>query len=116
MNEHDPVDLSLLDPAADPARWQRVVDATLLRVSAVLEARQRAQDPLTLIASWRRPVLVAAGIAVAILIPVELFLEVHEARAEQVEALVTLSTELVRAEAPPSGADFLRALAAGSQP
>ena len=116
MNEHDPVDLSPLGPAGDPARWQRVVDATLLRVDAVLEARRRAQDPLTLIASWRRPVLVAAGVAVAILVPVELVLEVREARAEQVEALVTLSAELVRAEAPPSGADFLRALAAESRP
>src|SRR5687768_11858991 len=116
MNEHDPLDLSPLDPGRDPARWQRVVDATLLRVNAVLEARERAQDPLTLIASWRRPVLVAAAVTLAIVIPVELVLEVREARAEQVEALVTLSTEVVRAETPPSGADFLRALAAGSQP
>jgi hypothetical protein len=112
--EHDPVDLSTLD--ADAARWQRVVGATLLRVDAVLEARQRAQDPLTLIASWRRPVLVAAGIAVAILVPVELVLEVREARAEQVEALVTLSAELVQTGSPPSGAEFVRALAAERQP
>ena len=116
MNEHDPLDLSPLDPAADPARWQRVVDATLLRVDGALAARERAQDPLTLIASWRRPVLVAAGVAVALLVPVELFLEVREARAEQVEALVTLSAELVQAETPPSGADFLQALAAEPQP
>ena len=114
MNEHDPLDLSPLDPAADAARWQRVVDATLLRVGAVLEAR--AQDPLTLIASWRRPMLIAAAVALAILVPVELLLEVREARAEQVEALVTLSAELVRAEVPPSGADFLRALAVERQP
>jgi hypothetical protein len=113
--EYDPVDLSPLRPA-DEARWQRVVSATLLRVDALLEARQLAQDPLTLIASWRRPVLVAAGIAVAILVPVELVLEVREARAEQVEALVTLSAELVRGETPPSGADFLRALAVEAQP
>ena len=114
--EFDRVDLSPLDAAADPARWQRVVDATLLRADAALEARRRAQDPLTLIASWRRPVLIAAGVAVAILIPVELVLEVREARAEQVEALVTLSTELVQTDTPPSGADFLRALAVERQP
>ena len=116
MKEQEPVDLSPLAAAADPARWQRVVDATLSRVDAVLEARERAQDPLTLIASWRRPVLIAAGVALAVLVPVELLLEVREARAEQVEALVTLSSGLTRSEAPPSGADFLRALAAESQP
>lgn len=116
MNEQEPVDLSPLDPSADAARWQRVVEATMLRVDAVLEARERAQDPLTLIASWRRPVLVAAAVALAVLVPVELLLEVREARAEQVEALVTLSSGLVGAELPPSGADFLRALAVESQP
>ncbi len=116
QEEFDLVDLSPLDPSADPARWRRVVDATLLRVDAVLEARERVPDPLALIASWRRPVLVAAGVALAVLVPVELVLELREARAEQVEALVTLSTELIQTEARASGADFLRALAAEGRP
>ena len=111
-DEFDAVDLSPLDPAG----WQRVVDGTLARVDGALEARARARDPLALIASWRRPVLVAAGVAVAVLVPVELVLEVREARAEQVEALVTLSAALIQAPTPPSGADFLRALAAESGP
>ena len=41
-DEFDAVDLTPLDPSADPAGWQRVVDVTLARVDGALEARERA--------------------------------------------------------------------------
>ena len=114
MIEPDRLDLSPLDPMRDPARWRAVVDATLLRVDAALS--RRARDPLSLIAAWRRPLLIAAAAALALLVPVELALETREARAEQVQRLVALSAEWSGAERAPSGADFLRALAAGERP
>ena len=115
MNEHEPprLDLSALGTDRDPARWRDVVDATMARVDAALA--RRPQDPLTLIASWSRPLLAATAAAVAVLVPLELALEAREARAEQVRRLVALSTEWDSGEPPPSGADFLRALAEESR-
>jgi hypothetical protein len=112
MNETDPLDLSPLDPLADRARWQAVVASTMGRVDAALAERQRRHDPLTLIAAWRRPVLLAASVALALLVPLEFALERRETRIEQVAALVALSSALDRVERAPSSADFLRALAA----
>jgi hypothetical protein len=103
------LDLSALDPMQDPVRWQALFDATMVRVDAALSAR--AADPIVTIAGWRRPLLLAAAIALALLVPIELVLESKETRAEQVERLVSLSAGVVRAAAPPSGADFRRALA-----
>ena len=110
MTEEDRVDLSALEP--DPDRWQAIIAATRLRAEVVVE--RRVEDPLWTIAMWSRPILVAGAVALALLIPVEMALEAREPRVEQVERLVQLSTE--RAEpSPPSGADFLRALAAGDR-
>ena len=114
MSEHEPLDLSPLDPTGDPERWRDVVAATRLRVDAALA--QRADDPIALIAGWRRPLLVAAAAAIALLVPVELYLETREPRAEQVERLVALSSDRDAAGAAPSGAEFLRALAAKERP
>jgi hypothetical protein len=116
MNERDPIDFSPLDPLRDPARWEGVVAATLARVDAVLAERERRHDPLALIATWRRPVLLAASVALALLIPVEVLLERRETRAEQVERLVAISSTLGRVERAPSASDFLRALAAERTP
>lgn len=112
MNENDPVDLSPLGARVDPGRWEAVVASTMARVDAALAERERRHDPLTLIAAWRRPVLLAASVALALLVPLEIALERRETRVEQVAALVALSWSLDRVESQPSGADFLRALAA----
>lgn len=114
MNEHEPLDLSELGTGRDPDHWRAVTDATLRRVDAVLA--RRARDPLALIASWTRPLLIATAAALALLLPVELALELREARAEQVQRLVALSSGWHSAEPPPTGADFLRALVEGEQP
>lgn len=114
MND-DRMDLSPLDPMRDPGHWGAVMAATLTRVDAVLAERELASDPLALIASWTRPVLAAAAITIALLIPVELTLEMREAEAERVERLVTLSSAM-NGGATPTGADFLQALAEMGQP
>ena len=112
MTEEERLDLSLLDPR-DPEHWQRVMADTLGRVDAVLS--RRVQDPFTAIAGWKRPLLIAAGFALALLIPVEFALEARESEAERVERLVSMSADRGDAE-PPSGADFLRALYAAERP
>lgn len=114
MNEHERFDLSALSTEQDPDHWHAFVGATLMRVDAALT--RRAEDPLSLIASWTRPLLIAAAVAVMLLVPVEIVLETREARAEQVQRLVALSTEWGRSEAPPSGTDFLQALAEQGRP
>ena len=116
MNEQDPIDLSPLDPLRDARRWEGVVSATLARVDAVLAERERRQDPLAQIATWRRPVLIAASVALALLVPVEVLLEMRETRMEQVERLVAISSTLDQVDRAPSAADFLRALAAERTP
>lgn len=113
MTEEERLDLSLLDPAKEPERWAGVVADTLGRAEAVLA--RRVQDPFTAIAGWTRPLLVAAGFALALLIPVEFVLETRESETERVERLVSMSADRGGAD-PPSGADFLRALSAEEGP
>lgn len=114
MTDHDRLDLSALDPTRDPEHWERVMAATLVRVDAVLS--RRIDDPFTAIAVWKRPLLVAAAATLALLVPVELALELRESRAEQVERLVSLSSSWEDGGRPPSGAAFLRALTAEGTP
>jgi hypothetical protein len=110
MNEREPLDLSPLAPEG----WEAVVETTLRRVDGVLTAR--AQDPLTLIASWSRSLSIAAVVVVALLVPVELLLERREARAEQVDSLVQLTTRATIGAQPPTGAELSRALGQGPLP
>ncbi len=107
------LDLRALDPMQDPPHWHSVVAATMARVDAVLAARAGADDPLDLIARWRRPLLVAAAAALALLVPAELALERREARTERVERLVEISTGWSSGKAP-AVSDFLRAIGAES--
>jgi hypothetical protein len=108
------VDLSALDPARDPARWRGVVDATLARVDDVL--LHRRQDPLALIAGWRRPLLAAAATALLLLVPVEIALERRETRANTVRGLVAASAAWVHEGRAPTGAELLRAMDTGAAP
>ena len=107
------LNLRALDPMEDPPHWHSVVASTMARVDAVLAARTAADDPLDLIARWRRPLLVAAAAAVALLIPAEIALERREARTERVERLVEISTGWSSGKAP-AVSDFLRAIGAES--
>jgi hypothetical protein len=111
--EQERMDLSPLDPMHDPNHWRAVFDGTLHRVDAVLRERARQRDPLEMIAGWMKPVLLAAAVLVAILIPVEIALEKREANAERIQGLVALSADWAHAQARPTGGDLLRALSEG---
>ena len=110
----DPVDLSALDPMRDPDRWQQRVGETLRLVDLAMAEAPLRDDPLSHIARWRRP-LVSAAIAASLLLGViELALERREGRAQRVQRLVAVSAHWVPGQ-PPTGADFVRALASPSQ-
>lgn len=58
MTEEDKVDLSPLDPARDPARWDTLVRGVASRALAA----HRARNTLAFqIAAWGRPALAAAA-------------------------------------------------------
>ena len=114
MDEHEPVDLSPLDPMQEPDRWRAIVDATMLRVDEVFASQP--EDALALIASWRRRLIMAAAVAIALLLPVEFVLEKRESVAEQIQVLVRLSTRSALGEGLPSGAELSRALGSDAMP
>ena len=108
MDDDSRLDLSPLDPGADPARWQAFLSRTLLRVDAILAEREESESPMLVIAGWRRRLLLAAAAALAMLVPAEIVLELREARVERLQRLVAVSTHW--GATPPTGAEFLRAL------
>lgn len=111
MNHDDePLDLSALDPEREPDRWRALVAGTLARLDEALEERARSDDPLHLIAAWRKPLLAAAAGFILVLIPVEMALERREPWSHRVERLVALSHWSSEAQRVPTGADFRRAL------
>lgn len=112
MMDETRVNLSALDPARDPARWQGVMQATLARVDGVLLQRARP-DPLALIAGWRRPLLAMAAGTVLLLVPVEVALERREADREALRGLVDVSTAWAQEGRAPTGAELLRAVRTG---
>lgn len=111
----DKVDLSPLDPEREPEHWQSIVSATMLRVNATLQARGAAsEDALITIAGWSRQLLIAAAAGLAILVPVEIALEVRESRAEAAQRLAAVSIAWVEGQTTPRGSEILRALADGA--
>lgn len=66
MDRHR-IDLSPLDPAHDPARWDRRVRSIMAHAAPELARRAAAQrSVLTVLAGWARPALAAALILVAL--------------------------------------------------
>lgn len=103
-----PIDLSALDAAADARRWEAFVQATIARAERALAEREIT--PIDVIASWRTPLLAAAALVIALLVPVEMALERREARAGQVERLVGLSADWSADASLPTGSQIRRAL------
>ena len=58
------IDLSPIDPFADPANLERTLDRIRRRAAPLLQARRGTPDVWGLIAGWRRPILTAAGLLV----------------------------------------------------
>jgi hypothetical protein len=115
--ETEKFDLTALDPTTDPGHWDAFVEATLVRADRVLEARRESQnDAFWLIARWRRPLLAAAALFLAVLVPTEFLLEQRASRAEAVHRLATVSITWVERNQGPSGAEILRTIAEGQTP
>jgi hypothetical protein len=115
--ETEKFDLTALDPTTDPRRWEAFVEATLIRADRVLDARRESEnDAFWLIARWRRPLVAAAALFVAALVPAEIFLEKRALRAEAVHRLATVSITWVERNQGPSGAEILRTIAQGQTP
>lgn len=113
----DKVDLTALDPTSQPGHWESVVASTLARVDRVLDARRDSEnDALSLIARWRRPLLAAAAVFLAALVPAEFLLEERESRAEAARRLATVSVRWVERNQEPTGAEILRTIAEGNRP
>jgi hypothetical protein len=114
--DNERLDLSPLDPMRDQPRWESFVNATLKRVDRALDQREEQRDDaFLLIASWRRPLLAAAAVLVAVLIPAEIALEIRESRAEKISRLASVSVVWARSEQPPKAADILRVIAVGDR-
>jgi hypothetical protein len=94
--EPERIDLSPLDPAADPERWERLVGLVLLRAAPELE-RRSATGPLTWVAGWAMPALPLAA-AVAALALAGL------ASANHAGASEALTAPVVQALGPPEPA------------
>ena len=110
MTDHDALDLSALAP--ESRRWQSVVDGTAAGIDAALRARaERAQDPIGLIASWRRPLLAGAAALVVLLTAAEFALEAREGREAAAQRLAARSAAWAAGERAPSAGEILRALA-----
>jgi hypothetical protein len=110
--EEERIDLSALEPD----RWPSIVEQTLRRVDAALAERITADDPLELIASWRRQLLTAAIAAAFALAIAEIALERREPRMERIERLVTISAGWPVTGQRPTSADFLWALQPAQAP
>ena len=55
------LDLSALDPAADPERFERMVGNITWGAQQELQRRRRRVGPLEMMATWYRPAFVAAA-------------------------------------------------------
>ena len=109
----DPIDLTSLDPTADAARFDALVQGIAMRAEPLLLARRARLTGFGQISAWRRPVLLLAA-AVALVAGVSLLrTRQPAARSETTlaEAIGTPSSMAtwVRTGSAPSPADLLTA-------
>lgn len=60
--DHERLDLSPLDPAADRLRWERLIRRINAAAGAELRRRAEAAGPLAFLAGWARPLLSGAAL------------------------------------------------------
>ena len=90
-DDHDRLDLSLLDPERDAARLARSRAAILTRVAPSLRARRERGPALWLqLASWRAPVFAAAALLAVASIAV--ILRTPATRTDAVAVVTPVST------------------------
>lgn len=119
MTDPDRMDLSPLDPARDPERWDRILGATRLRVEAALHGLVASPPPLELVGGWLRPILAAAALIALVLGSARLFVGSRGTALEgasEVRRLAALSEESLGRGMRPTGAQLLVALRSRSAP
>lgn len=66
MTDHERIDFSALDPAADSARWEEMIGSVSRRTAPALARRAAERSPIVLLASWMRPMLATAAVLAAV--------------------------------------------------
>jgi hypothetical protein len=115
MNDPERVDLSLLDPARNPEHWSRLMEATRLRVEAVLLGRATSIDALAVVGGWARPILAAAALALVLLGAARATLAGPAPRAvatSDAQRLTMLTRGFIAGGHVPTGAELAAAIAA----
>lgn len=59
--DRERLDLSALDPSADPEQWERLIGAITRRAAPELARRAVTHSPALLLVSWARPMLATAA-------------------------------------------------------
>lgn len=112
------IDLTPLDPAADPARFEAMVRVIMERAGPELVRRARRVSPILLLAQWARP-LAAAAAALAALATGTLVIADRPVSGSEVATAAGLAEALhvpapvadwVSEERPPSVSDLLVAV------
>ena len=116
---HDPgrIDLSPLDPEGDPERWRRMMQATRLRMAAVLRDRERNADPLEVLSGWVRPILAAAAALLLLLGAADAMVDgPGPSPGSNARRLARLTEDAVLHGRAPTGAELLAAIRAEATP
>lgn len=61
-----PINFASIDPTADPAEFDRRVEALIARAATELAARRVRSNPILQLALWRRPMLAAAAVVAVV--------------------------------------------------
>ena len=107
-------DLSPLDPAADPARYERLVRRILDAAGPELDRRARQARPLALLVGWARPTLAAAAVIAALALGVLAAIERNGAEPMDVMAdapgVPAPAAEWLAADREPTASDLVLAM------
>ncbi|HWB41963.1 MAG TPA: hypothetical protein VG500_11925 [Gemmatimonadales bacterium] len=113
MNDFEAMDLSPLDPARDPARWSGLLEATRLRIEAVLAGRLVPVRPLDVVHAWSRVLLPAAAVFAVVLGAAGAVVGGRDPaldRASEARRLAVLSDHSIGRGQRPTGAELLVAI------
>jgi hypothetical protein len=115
MDEPEAIDLSPLDPERDPERWDLLMEATRLRVAAVLSERAREPDSVRVLSGWARSILAAAAAVLLLLGGAAAAIRGHApADPSDARRLALLTESSVIHGRAPTGAELMAAVEAGA--
>jgi hypothetical protein len=116
MDDPGAIDLSPLDPERDPERWDLLVEATRLRVAAVLSERAREPESVWVLTGWARSILAVAAAALLLLGGAAAALGGHApANLSDARRLALLTESSVIHGRAPTGAELMAAVEGGAR-